>query len=475
MYIAVLGLFMYSSLQTGSAFKFLSTLPIDREEGRKISLLTIFRMNDSQIATSLFGYAVFVGIIVRDFWVTLGALVFGISGTVFAVSVMILLGSKLSAAMNAQAGDDPKTKVIRILLMVFNLGVALILGLSINISLEFLDAFALSPDAGAPSVLWNLAVFPYGAAILITGPLLGLGNIPTAFLVAQGLSCAAFLVLTFFLAKKALGLAYTSTMGEQQVRDQRSREGTAKPVQVHLEINSKSQAFLKKDLGALSNDFQALSFALIAPLLIVLSSILGVIQDLGDETAMGIPVAGVLTTVYAFMTATMQAQGFMDLDASTGSLTSVLPVTARDMLGSKLKMICGFHLVGFAVATVINFFVLPLEQTLIYVLMIGVSWMPIVVLLSIQFIVIKVVLFGKTQQGYTLTEINFEHKALKWVAIYAMIIVELVAFLAGLFSLVGVLGAVAGILVFAGILVGLNGLVWLAAAKVFPRPVIGVR
>jgi ABC-2 type transport system permease protein len=456
--LLVFEMFLSSGILSGDAFIWLNTLPLEKEEQRKVIFFAFLRGLNWPIGTMLLVFPVATVIITQNMLIGLIALGISFLNLLISLSILTILGEKLNRIFKESQTNSKKSSILRIVVMVAYIVLMLVAVLSLQLAPIFLEELFYS-DPGflwyeTANILLSLIPFPLNGAMITVEIYLGqFIEIPTNLIITTLVGTALFVLMTRKLISKTIQrldhVIYLNSDGQDN-----STEDQEEKI-VSVEILSPVDAFYKKDKQAASRDMQMIIWFIIPFLYGVLGTVMstsyGEMNPFTNQFYMIVAAAGLTVAV-------------LKTDSDGGTILSALPFNIRDQVKAKLKF----------------FIILPMGVLFPLVIIVGhplflpilahsLIWVGLGPCIAMMNFLIKVRLFGKMKCGYSLDEIHRENKALKWtimVIIDIAVAIAMVATSALLFERYGLLiYAVVYIPAEIGIGIGL----YLIANKMFPK------
>lgn len=465
-YTLLFGVMQSSSLVSADALKFLATLPISERDLQKVVMLSFFRNVQIQLVVSLLVFPIGVAIVSANAIVTLLSVGVALVTTVLSFSVLILVGERVSRVLH---NNDVNTRGASVVRMATMLGIGLggiLFLLCFQFVIRGIGSYFTAPSMSPQAVdilntVASLIPFPFGGNYIVTELFLGGQGVSLDLWLCSAIGAALLVLVTIFLFRRALSMLRNIIYFEQK-HYSTSVHGRANPVVI--ETVSPTLAFFKKDISTASRDFQALMFLIFPLILPVTGTIFLTILTGSGPAAIGFTGQFGLSLLFQMAGAVLVIYGFLSIETMGGSVLASLPMVVRHQAVAKLAIV----LMITPVAAFVPFLFALGHVYLWEDIAVLVISLPVGPLFGLDAMEMKVWLFGKLKNQYTLEEFNSEHKNAKWLVIVA---VEFGVFL-GLLAAAMLFGADLAGLVIACLLgeVGAYVVLGVAFNRLFPSP-----
>jgi hypothetical protein len=113
LYLFLFGLFTTSSLMSGSAFKWLHTLPLSRKDLKKLGFMTLFRNLNVQIIVMTFAFPIILLILTQNIFAFFMCLISSFLITIFGGSILIIVAEKFSRVFSESNRQSSKANLLR--------------------------------------------------------------------------------------------------------------------------------------------------------------------------------------------------------------------------------------------------------------------------------------------------------------------------------------------------------------------------
>jgi predicted permease len=414
-YLIVFGLMNTSSFMKGDVFEWLNTLPLSEENLKRVSFFTIFRSLDIPLIIMIIAFPVIMGIGTRDILLIISASITSIVTVIFNFCILILIGERLSRVLDTSSPKDKKSSAIRIATLLGFILISMSTGFFINwafSSIEFFfQAFSSLENANLFNYLLSLIPFPFAPAYLMA-----LTSIPTitdlSLWITTIIGMFLFILITYFIYKKAINSLKQITYPEGEKAEIISKPKIMSDRRLEIRVITPIKSYLKKDLVTASRDFQTFMF-LIMPLMIPIIMTFSFIFALENSTGDGIYYLIVSLTILlnSVYISAMLVSGLLTMEETGATIMASLPVIPRERAKSKLYLLFFIQTLSHVIPNIILFIVLQSVQ----IFLIGFIFSIVVWNILLNTFLLKIRLFGKMKNKYTIEEINKNHKIGKWI------------------------------------------------------------
>jgi predicted permease len=221
-----------------------------------------------------------------------------------------------------------------------------------------------------------------------------------------------FILITYFIYKKAINSLKQITYPEGEKAEIISKPKIMSDRRLEIRVITPIKSYLKKDLVTASRDFQTFMF-LIMPLMIPIIMTFSFIFALENSTGDGIYYLIVSLTILlnSVYISAMLVSGLLTMEETGATIMASLPVIPRERAKSKLYLLFFIQTLSHVIPNIILFIVLQSVQ----IFLIGFIFSIVVWNILLNTFLLKIRLFGKMKNKYTIEEINKNHKIGKWI------------------------------------------------------------
>ncbi|UYP46294.1 hypothetical protein NEF87_002579 [Candidatus Lokiarchaeum ossiferum] len=420
LYMLMFGLFYITGLFSGDVFKWLSTLPVKKDEMGKICIWTFFRGVDAPLIALMLVFPIATIIVTQNILVFIASIFISGLNTLFAFSMLIILGKKFTNLVKSADANSKKNRTIQIAYYIIYMVVTFIAVLGFQNIMPAIEPLFEKEIVNMEIVLsLNQIIswipFPLSGGSLLTGALIGFSKIPTISIISSFLGLGVFLLLDIYLVKKASKVLTDIVYAKETRKGEELKESTVKDVQ--LTIISPLQSYRSKDIQMVGRDFQSLMMLLMPAILPTLGYIVGLTMN--DESGDSFSAFSTIFILYGMMGAFMQTVGLFNLENSGATITATLPIIPRDQAKGKLQIMFTVCIFSVIIPGIFLIFTNPVENW--YFIYFAI--LPIPLLSIVLVFLLRVRFFGKLKYKYVLEEVHLENKASKMIGIGAICLV----------------------------------------------------
>jgi len=470
LYIFLFGLFTTSSLMSGNAFKWLQTLPISRNDLKKLGFMTLLRNLIAPIIVMTFALPIVLLIVTQSFLTFILCVISSFFITILGVSILIIVAERFSRIFSESNRNSKKANILRIVsLMGFffvAFGSSFVLQFGMNSIVNLIDDFSTNPPSMDLNILLSFIPLPFAPGYLV-GLSLTTEQVPLILWISSLIGMAILAVIAFLFYKVAIkSLNSVATIDYNYAKIKKESKTITKPIEIEIKTMSPVKSYIRKDLISSTRDYQSLIFILM-PLLYPIIMIISMQSPITREVSstFSIMILWAIIMMVSQFIPLMLVGGLLNLEESGSSTLASLPLLPRDQAKGKLILmliIQGISLILMATLLTI------LTQSII-VLILFLSCLPIVWMFLLFVFEMKIRLFGTMKYKYVLEEVNKKHKLEKWLLMVGAdlaicIFILIIGFT--LFVSVGITTSIIA-LFFIG-LVGLSMVVYIFS-KMFPK------
>ena len=470
LFIFLFGLFTTSSLMSGNAFKWLQTLPISRNDLKKLGFMTLLRSLIAPIIVMTFAFPIVLLILTQSFLTFILSVISSFLITILDVSILIIVAERFSRLFSESSRKSKKANVLRIVsLMGFFIvafGSGMVLQFGMNAIVGLIDDFSTNPPSMILNIILSFIPLPFAPGYLV-----GLSfmpeQVPLNLWISSLIGMAILAVITFLFYKVAIkSLNNVATIENNYAKIKKESKTITETIEIEIKPMSPVKSYIRKDLISSTRDHKSLIFILIPlfyPIIMIISVQAPITRAISSTFSIMILWA-ILMMVSQFIPL-MLVGGLLNLEESGSSTLASLPLLPRDQAKGKLILmliIQGISLILMATLLTI------LTQSII-VLILFLSSLPIVWMFLLFVFEMKIRLFGTMKYKYVLEEVKKKHKLEKWLLMIGADVAIFIFILIISFTLFASVGITTSILAlfFIG-LVGLSMVIYIFS-RMFPK------
>jgi len=470
LYIFLFGLFTTSSLMSGNSFKWLQTLPISRNDLKKLGFMTLFRNLSAPIIVMTFAFPIVLLIITQSFLTFILSVISSFFITILGVSILIFVAERFSRLFSESSGKSKKANILRTVSMMgfflLAFGSSFVLQFGMNSIVSLIDNFSINPPSMDLNIILSFIPLPFAPGYLV-GLSLAPGQVPLNLWISSLIGTAILAVIAFLLYKVAIkSLNSVAIIEKDSVKKKKKSKTITKTIEIEIKTKSPVKSYIRKDLISSTRDYQSLIFILMPllyPIIMVLSMQTVITREV--SSTFSIMILWAIILVASQFIPFMLVGGLLNLEESGSSTLASLPLLPRDQAKGKLILmliIQGISLILMATLLTI------LTQSII-VLILFLSSLPIVWMFLLFVFEMKIRLFSTMKYKYVLEEVNKKHKLEKWLLMIGAdvaicIFILIIGFT--LFVSVGITTSIIALFIIG--LVGLSMVVYIFS-KMFPK------
>lgn len=436
-YMLLFGMLQASSLISGDAFKWLTTLPVPIKELEKVVMFTFFRGVRMQLIVLAIIFPVGIGIVTGSWIHILVSIVISITSTIFSFSLLVVVGEKVNRVMQSNDVNTPKSNLIRIGTM---LGIALgsmVIVVVFQFAIQAIDQLFANPTMNSEQIdiinyVLSLIPFPFAGNLILAELSLSWSDIPLPLWITSIIGLIFFIQLARSGMKRALGTLKHVIFFEPK---RFSIESVKEQKPVLIDSISPVKAYMKKDLSMATRDYQMIMF-LVFPIILPVFGVVVTSMSMNGQGSVAIEetlmMSFVLGVIYGMMGALMLIFGLLSVESSGASIMASLPISVRDQAKGKVNFLIIITIIAQLLPCLIQInaenYKLVLPLTLVSI--------PMGTIFGLIGMELKVRFFGKLHGKYILEEFHFEYKILKWIFIIAIELVLAITAIVGGFTLI---------------------------------------
>ena len=419
-------------LVSGGPYRWIQTLPFSKKEIERISLLTFIRSMDLPLIAMTLVLPIGTAISSRSILLTLISLLFSLVNVVFNLSIIVILSRKMAQIMESQEKASKRSSVIRIVSVSLYLMSSMLMMYVIQATITkipdlFFKQTLYSETASLISTILSFIPLFFAGGYILTLPALNFSSIPLQQLVGSIVGIVIFIIITYFLLKKALDTLRNISI----IQRKEERVDTEKILVSDIRIikSSPVHAFLKRDLVISTRELQMMIYLIMPVLMPLYGLMLGFTHNPIGEN--GLTEGFCIIIFQAIIFTTTLIVGLTTVASGGTTITSALPISIRDQIKAKIPFFLGTIPLAYIVWILTRITrpnildVLPFELTFLLVL-------PIIAVAGMFF---KILLFGKLKYKYVLEEVRTKNRIVKYVTVFIFIAALAIGFI--LSSLVG--------------------------------------
>ncbi|MBA7542758.1 hypothetical protein ES705_35082 [subsurface metagenome] len=235
------------------------------------------------------------------------SLFLSIVNLVFDLSLLVLISRKMAIIMGDQETSSRKTSIVRIVSMILYFSVSMGAMYLIQIAVAKIpELYVLQIwSAGSTNILniiLSIIPFPFAGGYLLTILAMDFSNVTGILLGGSILGVILFVVLTYFIYKKALSTLRKISSTELKKYSKDKKEVLVRDITV--KTNRPTIAFLKRDFAIITREMSSVMI-IIMPFMIPIYLLLIPIGDQQFVGPAGLPVVMIMAMFYVSLVSVM--------------------------------------------------------------------------------------------------------------------------------------------------------------------------
>ncbi len=465
-YLLMFGMFSSTGLFTGNIFDWLSTLPFKKKEMNKIGIMTLFRVIDAQFIALMLIFPLATAIFTKSIIITLISLGISTLNTIFSFNVLIILSKKFASVIKGAEANAKGSNLTRILFLVGYLATTMFAVLGIQFLIPIINPLYFQEPTNLALFeslnKWiGLVPFPLSGGYLLTSFLVGFDNISFLQILPYLAGLAIFALIDYLLLKKSLKIMNDVIISRIDSKTQKFKVSTVSDVSIT--VVSPIKAFIKRDKSMILRDIQSIIFILFPFILPWVPFFLALEPGTGFDEIDGF---GIIGLIYCIMGSIMIIMGLSSIEKTGTTINASLPIIVRDQVKARIKW---------------AFVIIPLGTLLPVIMHIGKPffWDILVIQVLIAIVgllfgtftlLLRIRLFGKMKNKYTLANVKFRYKIAKNVLLFALDLILMIVIVVGFVSQLTSRDIVEFTLIIFPIELVLAFSLYFVYNKMFPRP-----
>ncbi|MFX0011442.1 MAG: type II CAAX prenyl endopeptidase Rce1 family protein, partial [Candidatus Hermodarchaeota archaeon] len=421
-YVFLFGLFTTSSLMSGTAFKWLQTMPVSRNDLKRLGFMTLFRNLSVPVIIMMFSFPIVLFIITLNVYTFLTSLISSFLITILSISLLIIVGDRFSRVFAESNRKSGKANILRIISLIgfffIAFGSSLIINIGMNAIIDLIVSFGTNPPSQLLNMVLSFFPLPFAPGYLIGLTMIS-DPIPVSLLYSSLYGMGILAVITYLIYRVAIrSLSSVTTfeidLSETKKETKRKKKKKLKQDLIEVKITSPVRSYIRKDLIASTRDYQSLIFLLmplVFPIIMILSMQAVVFEEVSSPFS--IMILWMIILIASQFIPPILVGGLLNLEESGSSTLASLPLEPRDQAKGKLFLMLAIQ--GISLSLMAIFLTVISQSFYILVLILGtlpIAWAQLLFVFQM-----KVRLFGTMRYKYVLEEVNTRHKLLKWISI----------------------------------------------------------
>ncbi len=418
-FLVTFGVFLSSGFFSGEEFKWLTTLPLSKQDLQKITFFTFFRTVDAQFFVLALGFPITTFFVTKNIFITVISLIISFLNIIFSFGLLAIIGEKLHRIMKNSDVNSKKASIIRVSVMVGYAVLTLGIALSFQMIIPKVGPFFKNYPSNLEQIqlinnILPIIPYPFSSGFLISNLYIYINNqnISTIQMLSPVLGVLVLIIVNLRFYRKVMqkmnNIIFPKIKKLEGIENQKITEIK----DIELTILEPVDAFFKRDKKMASRDIQVIMM-IVMPILLPLIGYFSMSfggEDLGDELG---TVVMVINLSYWMMSGVLIIYTLMNVERSGSTITQSLPINTRDQAKAKIRWL----LIILPISSFIPLILSIGKESFLTNLVFALITMAIGPLTGILTLILRVRLFGKMRYKYVLGEINIAAKVWKWVLI----------------------------------------------------------
>ncbi len=426
-YILIFGINSLTGMFGVDTYTYLETLPLSRKDLENISYQTLVHGFRYQLIAIFFTLPLATAILMflkSEYYVL--PLIVSFVRSYIVVQLSIWLTVRTSAYFAQKFSkytiNSRKNTIIRILFtLVYAIGsfmIYLVFQLAFSVLVQMVNQ-AVLPDNLRIVLTYLFSAIPilFSDSYLYCMMFFQMGDFPVGIYLLSIVGTVLGVLIAIKLWKSTKTLIYTIGVKKQGMRSE-GREEITDINQLNVEVTTPINAFIKRDVTAISRDLQLMMFVVMAFIL----PAFGLIINSSTANSGDILVEEIFFATYSFIslysmiTALMVFSGLTQIEDDGNAIGISLPIVIREQALARVKL--ALYILLLAPIPTALYLMITQDLVLYFLALLNLLAIP---LFFVFFSIIMFSLsFGKVNKRYTLNMINIEHKILKYIAIFVL-------------------------------------------------------
>ncbi len=421
LFLVTFGIFLSSGFFSGEEFKFLSTLPLSKQDLHKITLFTFFRTIDAQFFTLALSFPVATFFATKNIPITFISIIVSLLNLVFSFGILAVFGEKLNRIMKNSDVSSKKASVIRVSVMVGYAVLTIGIALSFQMIIPKIEPFFTNYPTNLDTYelinrFIGIIPYPLSGGFLISNLYFGSQEIPFTQLITPILGIILLIILNlrfYRIVMKKMDNIIFKKSGSLQEKQKITEIKDIKIIPVEP-----MNAFFNRDKKMATRDVQVIMMIVMPILLpfIGYASMMFAADEMGNEFDM---VVIIMNLSYWMMSGALIVMTLLTIENSGSTITQALPINPRDQAMAKIKWLLIILPISSLISLIPHIGKESFFTNLIYIII----TMSIGPLTGVLTLLLKVRFFGKMKYKYVLDEINIEAKIWKYVLITIIVMI----------------------------------------------------
>ncbi|GAF78662.1 unnamed protein product, partial [marine sediment metagenome] len=157
---------------SGSAFKWLHTLPLSRKDLKKLGFMTLFRNLNVQMIVMTFAFPIILLILTQNIFAFFMCLISSFLITIFGGSILIIVAEKFSRVFSESNRQSSKANLLRMVSLmgffIIAFGSSFIMQFGLNAINDLIADFSLNPPTQSLNMILSMIPLPFAPGYLVS-------------------------------------------------------------------------------------------------------------------------------------------------------------------------------------------------------------------------------------------------------------------------------------------------------------------
>jgi len=415
----LMGIFNSINIMSGTIFNWFKTLPLPEKRLRRLVMVALFQNYDLTFIIMIFSFPFMMLFVTYDIILFLICLGVSLLSAFFSFCFLIVLGKSLVKFMNRH-GYKPNRSILFQFLNVFSytiliFGSILIVQLTLSSVSELLSSFLNYRYSPLLNLIFTLIPFPFNPSYIIT---FFTQPQEISFLLLNntllGFALFSLLIYTFYnrsvkAINQIISLKYKPIHSNLM-----SKEDT-----IYIKVSRSLIAYIKKDLIIASRNLQTFMSFLMPVIFSFVFIFYYNTAFTGGGTLLKVDmyINGLIILAFQPIISSMLVYNILNIESSGNTILVSLPIKPRDRAKAKLYIMIFVQVI----AVILPAFIYVFNTRFIHILLCFTLILPFSVIFLIIIFLLRIKLFGKERNTYSIDEKHPLNKSSKWISIIMVV------------------------------------------------------
>jgi len=437
-------------------YNWLQTFPLSREDIQKIIFFSLFRGIRWVFLTGLIVLPLSVAIFTKSVLLTILALGISSLNIFFSFAALVGVGIRLKKMFEFKGQESKAQTFVRIGMFVGYMVLIMAIVLGIQFLIPRIGEILNSSPAFATEFLNQylpVIPFPFSGAYLLSALSLEY-SIPQTMIGTLTVGLILYVYFAYKLFNNTKKKLF-QVMSGKETDDTPVHKTTIDEIEV--DVVSSTDAYVRKNKNMAKRDMQLVIFNIIPFVYAVMSIFMGE----NDESIF------MMVALYVLISGNLLVVGMLNANNTGASIQASLPSDPRHQVKAIMKWISVVLLAAYLFT---NVFLLDRDiKFLGKKVLFDLYFIALGIVVSLLMLELKVYFFGKLNYKYVLEEVSIEKKVMKWIGIFVVNMIIIVAVMVSVTVLLMEGGASMFFSIMVPVLIGLGALAYYIFNKMFPK------